>query len=121
MFKRLIISFSHAIDGLRYLLHHEHNFRIHVAAALCACVLAAWLRFSLVEWTVLVALIGLVMLAEAFNTSIERTIDCVVKHYDRDAKIAKDTAAAGVMLMAMGALVAGVLLFGVKIYRMFWG
>lgn len=107
----LIASFGYAGAGIGYLLRSQRNARIHLVLAVAAILLALWLKISTVEWAVLGLTIGLVFLAEAFNTAIESTIDLLSPDVHPLAKIAKDTAAAGVLLAAVTVLVVGVFLF----------
>lgn len=107
----LIASFGYAGAGIGYLLRSQRNARIHLVLAIAAILLALWLNISTVEWAVLSLTIGLVFLAEAFNTAIESTIDLLSPDVHPLAKIAKDTAAGGVLLAAVTALVVGAFLF----------
>jgi len=107
----LVASFSYAGAGLGYLLRSQRNARIHLVLTVVAIVLALWLKFSTVEWAVLSLTVCLVFLAEAFNTAIEATIDLLSPDVHPLAKIAKDTAAGGVLLAAVTALVVAAFLF----------
>ena len=59
----------------------------------------------------LVFAISLVVIAEMFNTAIEKTIDMITDEYHILAKIAKDVAAGGVLIAALNSAVVGYLLF----------
>ncbi len=107
----LIASFGYALQGLRFVLESQRNFRIHLLAALCAVLLAAWLRFSSTEWTALLLVIGMVLEAELFNTAAEVLVDLASPHYHPLAKQVKDVAAGAVLLAALVALLVGGLLF----------
>ncbi len=109
--RRLIASFRYAGAGIGYLIRSQRNARIHIALTVVAIILALWLKISSVEWAVLSLTIGLVFLAEAFNTAIEATIDLVSPDNHPLAKIAKDTAAGGVLLAAITAIVVALFLF----------
>ena len=110
-FRSLINAFSYAGAGLGHLIRSQRNARIHMALTVAAIILALWLQISPVEWAVLSLTIGLVFLAEAFNTAIEATVDLVSPNNQPLAKIAKDTAAGGVLLAAITALAVALFLF----------
>ena len=110
-FRNLIEAFSYAGAGLGYLIRSQRNARIHLALTVMAMILALWLKITSVEWAVLSLTIGLVFLAEAFNTAIEATVDLVSPNNHPLAKIAKDTAAGGVLLAAITAIVVALFLF----------
>jgi diacylglycerol kinase len=105
-------SFRHAIEGLRYVLSCERNFRIHIVAAVLVVALSAWLRISLVEWALMIAAIALVFAGEMLNTVVELTIDLITQERNDLAKYAKDVAAGAILVAAMAAAVMGLLVLG---------
>lgn len=109
--RRLIASFRYAGAGIGYLIRSQRNARIHIALTVVAIILALWLKISSVEWAVLSLTVGLVFLAEAFNTAIEATVDLMSPDTHPLAKIAKDTAAGGVLIAAITAIVIALFLF----------
>ena len=107
----LIDSFRYATAGLRYLIRTQRNARVQSGIAIVTVALAAALRVSRVEWAILTLLIALVLTLEALNTAIEATVDLVTSDFHPLAKIAKDTAAGAVWLMALASVVIGVIIF----------
>lgn len=89
----------------------QRNMRIHVTAA--AIVLGLGLLFNVgrLEFLALFFAIALVIAAELFNTAIEATIDLATGSYDPRAQIAKDVAAAGVLVAALNSLVVAYFVF----------
>jgi diacylglycerol kinase (ATP) len=108
-------SFGYAGAGLRYLVRSQRNARIHLVLSLVAIGLALWLGLGPVEWAVLVLTIGFVLASEAFNTAVEATVDRIGPEAHWLAKIAKDTAAAGVLIAALTAIGVAVCLFGPRL------
>jgi diacylglycerol kinase (ATP) len=106
-----LASFGHAFRGLAFLLRDEHNARIHFAASLGVVVTALALGVSRDDWVSLLIAMALVWLAEALNSALEYL--CDVAHPEPHPLIgkAKDVAAAGVLLVALAAVVIGVLVF----------
>lgn len=112
-------AFSYAWAGLRWAVRHERNLRIHLAAA--GLVLAAGFLFALegLEWAVISLTVFFVLAAELFNTALEKAVNMAVgDRYHDLAKIAKDVAAAAVLLAALNAVIVGFIIFGGKILRM---
>jgi len=64
---------------------------------------------------VLILAIGLVLLGEACNSALEAVVDLASPAIHPLAKIAKDVAAAGVLLAAMIAASTGLILLGPKL------
>ena len=119
--KRFFISLKNALRGILYVFVSQKNFKIHTVFAIAAVILAAILKFTYIEWVVLVLIIGVVMSCEALNTAIERTVDLVSPDYDERAKQAKDSAAAAVLIAAVSSVIIGILLFVIKIINFIKG
>ena len=108
----LLTSFKYAFSGMWHVLRTQRNARIHLSLALVVIVLGLWLGLSRIEWAIIVLTIGLVLAAESFNTVAEAAVDLATAEYHPLAKIAKDVAAGAVLLMAITAVVVGLLILG---------
>jgi diacylglycerol kinase len=115
---RRAMSFRAAFSGLRRLATSERHFQIHLIAATCAIILASFLGFSRLEWTILILTIGLVSVAEGLNSAIERAIDTTTPSFHPLAKAAKDIAAAAVLIAAIVSVVIGLLLYVPKLWAL---
>ncbi len=109
-------SFRHAAKGIGLVLRSQHNAWLHAVATVLALVLAAALHLRVEplttgEWADLVLAIVLVWVAETFNTGLEVLADGIEPERHPVVKIAKDIAAAAVLMAALGALVVGAVLF----------
>lgn len=113
--KRLINSFKYAIDGLKYAFLYEQNLTVHIIATIFVVFAGFIFKISAIEWLVLFLIIGLVIATELINTSIEATIDLVTDEINPIAKIAKDTAAAAVLVFGLTSLLVGAVIFVPKI------
>ena len=118
---RRATSFRAAFSGFRRLVTSERHFQLHLIAATCAAILAAFLNFSRLEWAILLVTIGLVLVAEGLNSAIERAIDTTTPSFHPLAKAAKDIAAAAVLIAAIVSIIVGVLLYGPKLWALFTG
>ena len=108
----LLKSFGDAFAGLVFVLRHQRNARIHVVAATLVVLLGLLLGLSRIEWALLMLTIGGVMAAEIANTAIEAVVDLLAPEFAERAKVAKDTAAGGVLVLALTAVVMGLLILG---------
>ena len=113
--KRLINSFKYAFEGLKYAFLYEQNLTVHILATIIVIILGFIFKISVFEWLVLFLIIGLVIATELINTSIEATIDLITDEINPLAKVAKDTAAAAVLVFGLTALIVGALIFIPKI------
>ena len=112
-------SFRYAWGGFIHLWHHEHNSRIHFLLALFAIGLSCMLRIDRMEWLIILGVIFSVFISEIFNTCIEKTMDFISKEQREEIRIIKDISSAAVSLSAMGACLAGCIIFLPKIYVWF--
>lgn len=110
-FKARIMSFKHAFNGIAEFFQTEHNALIHLIFAIAAIGLGVWLSVSTLEWIIIIFLIGIVFMAELFNTAIEKLGDSISDDYNESIKKAKDFSAAAVFIAAMTASVIGLIIF----------
>lgn len=110
-------AFRHAFSGLGYVLRTQKNAWIHASATVLVIVLAFWLGLDPLRWAILIFAIGLVWLSEAFNTALEAFIDLVIPDTHPLAGIAKDTAAAAVLIAAITAAIIGILVLGLPLLQ----
>ncbi len=110
-------TFKNARKGFRLVLKSEMNIRIHVAIATFVVFLALFLKFSAVEFSLLLFVIGLVIVAEMLNTAIEFTLDSIYHNrYSRMVGMAKDISAGAVMFASFISVLVGLVLFGNKLF-----
>ena len=76
------------------------------------CSSLGWLNLDTVRWSVLVLTIGGVLAAETINTTVEAIVDLLSPEWHAQAKVAKDVAAAGVLILSLTAIVIGLLILG---------
>lgn len=107
-----LASFRHAFAGWWTLIRTQPNARIHLAAAAAVTAMGLWLGLSLPEWALIALAVGLVLVAEFFNTALESVVDLASPHHHLLAKSAKDLAAGGVLMAAFTAVVVGLLVLG---------
>ena len=113
-------TFKNARKGFRLVLKSELNIRIHVAIAFLVIFLALILKFSALEFCILLFVIGLVIVAEMLNTAIEFTLDSIYHNrYSRMVGMAKDISAGAVMFATIISILVGVILFGSKFLEQF--
>lgn len=113
--KRLRKSFGYAFKGIDDVIEHEPNMKIHVVVAILVVIMAFILKVSIIEWIILVLLIGAVLAAETINTTVENLVDMYTKEYDEKAKVVKDTAAGTVLILAITSAIIGLIIFIPKI------
>lgn len=101
------------------MLRSEPHARLHAVATLVVVGAGVWLRLPVREWLLVALAIALVWTAEALNTAIERLADEVTRERREGIGRAKDMAAFGVLVAALGAATIGIGVFGPRILEWF--
>ncbi|MEM7735367.1 MAG: diacylglycerol kinase family protein [Deinococcota bacterium] len=113
--ERLKRAFGYAFAGLAQAWRSEANLRIEVWVGLVAITLAIVLDANLIA---VILTTMLVLACELFNSALEAIIDMVMPTYHPLAKRAKDIAAGAVLLVSLGAIVVGLLVFVPPLWRL---
>ena len=111
-------SFAYAFSGIAQGLA-QRNMRIHLVFAVIAIVACALLRCTVAEWIIVLVLIGLVIAAELINAAIEAVVDLASPDIHPLAKRAKDVAAGAVLVLAITAVVVGLIIYIGAFIRLF--
>ncbi len=112
-------SFRCGFIGLWDVLKSGRNAKIHVGIALAVITAGLCLPISRTEWAILVLTIGTVIAAEAVNTAIETVVDLASPSYHELARRVKDVAAGAVLMLAITAIVIGLLVLGPPVVALF--
>jgi diacylglycerol kinase (ATP) len=114
-------SVRHSLHGLRHILAHERNARVHLMVAFLALFLGLLLRISNAELAAVFFAVIIVFLAEIFNTAIERTLDLIDIEENPRIKLIKDMAAGAVLVAAVAASAIGLAIFLPEVVELIWG
>ena len=115
--RRQARSFQYAFGGWRYVLRTQPNAWIHALLSLIVIVLGSWLRIPARDWAVLILTFMIVWMGEFLNTALEAIVDMTSPAPHPLAKIAKDVAAAAVLIGALGAILVGLLILGPPLWQ----
>ena len=111
---KMLRSFKYAFQGV-WVLMEENNTRFHLFATVVVILTGLLVKLSSIEWSIITIITGLVWVAEAFNTAIEKLCDFVSKeHHPLIGKV-KDLSAAGVLIISCIAVIIGIIIFLPKI------
>ena len=109
--KRRAKSFHFAFHGLYYFFRTTHNAIIHAVATVAIIALSIVVQLSLTKFLFIIVSIGLVWMAELFNTAIEQLCDMVCPQQNPKIKFIKDLSAAAVLVTASVALITACIIF----------
>ena len=100
---------------MRHCIETERNMLIHFCAFCLVIFCGFFFQISSSEWIVCLLLCASVMSAELINTAVETTIDLCMPDIHPKAKLAKDTAAGAVLVIAIAAFFIGLIIFLPKV------
>lgn len=115
--KKLINSFKYAFQGIITSFKTERNMKIHVFIMLLVIIFGFVVNLNPVEWMIIITMIVIVISAELFNTSIETVVDMISPEKNEKAKVAKDVAAGAVLVLSIGSVIIGLIIFLPKIMK----
>lgn len=96
----IVRSFRAAIAGVLRTIAAQRNMKVHVLSALMVLIVGMALPLDVSARVALLFAIAIVFFAEILNTALEAFVDLHIRDYHRLAMMAKDAAAAGVLVLA---------------------
>ena len=114
-------SVTYALNGLRLAFRSQRNFRKHLIIAIFSLSLAILLKVSIVEFCIILFANMFVLVIEMLNSVIEFVIDAYYKNkWAKLAKLAKDIAAGAVLVSATTSAIIATLIYGLKVYEIYY-
>ena len=98
-------SVLYAWDGLIHTAVHQRNMRMHLIAAIMVGLVGSGIALGLAEKVTMIFCVLLVLFAEVLNSALEQLVDLATDVQHENARHAKDAAAAGVLVLAIGSMV----------------
>lgn len=102
--------------GAFLLIRTEASIKIQVVLAILMTGAGLYFEISTVEWILQVLAISLVVGIEGVNTAIEKICDFVHPEFDKRIGFIKDVSAGAVMLVSIGAIIVGLIIYLPKIF-----
>ncbi|MEK5038881.1 diacylglycerol kinase family protein [Sporosarcina sp. FSL K6-3457] len=109
--RKFFKAFDYAWSGILYGIKAERNLKFHLLATVIVLVAGLFTGLSVMEWCIVLLLIGGMLALEMMNAAIERVVDLVTMESRPLAKHAKDLAAGAVLIYAIISAVIGWLIF----------
>lgn len=119
MIRKHTISFKNAFNGLVSAFSTQPNYRIHIFLSFVSLVSGVYFKIGYLEFLAIGVLITMGLVIETINTAIEETCDAIDESIRPDIKIAKDTAAAAMLIFAIGSSVLAGFIFIPRIILLF--
>ena len=108
----LFKNITYALEGGKAVLRSEKSFKAQLCVIAIIGVFLLFINISTISKLILFFSTWLILIAEAFNSAIERVVDLTTQEYHQLAKEAKDIGSFGVLLT----FIFIVSIWGVTIY-----
>lgn len=104
-------KFKVALSGIYQAFKTETSLKVHFGSALTVCAGGFFFKLSNTDWCIIVIAILLVIAAELFNTAIEKLCDIIEPDHNYKIGLIKDISAGAVLVITIGAIVVGIIIF----------
>jgi diacylglycerol kinase len=102
-------KFGHAVRGVKIAIRNESSLRVHWLVTIGVILTGMMLELTSTSWCLLTLCIVVVLMAEMFNTAIERVCQVITQEQNHQIRDALDISAGAVLLVAVGAVIVGIL------------
>ncbi|REG81203.1 diacylglycerol kinase [Marinomonas pollencensis] len=102
---RVLSASRYSYQGLKAQWQHEAAFRQELCLFIIALPFALWLGDTALERAVLIFSVGMVLIVETLNSSVEAVVDRISDEHHELSGRAKDLGSAAVMLTLLLAVV----------------
>ncbi|TYP96775.1 diacylglycerol kinase (ATP) [Tenacibaculum adriaticum] len=117
--KKRLRGIKFALKGIWILATTEDSIKAQFFIGLFAIVLGFLFNISLSEWMIQLTITGLVLVAEALNTAVEKMADFIHPNFDKKIGIIKDVAAGAAGFAAIISIIVGCIIYIPKIAYIF--
>lgn len=117
--KNRLKSIGYSLKGIWILIKTESSIKIQLFVAVIVIFIGFLVGLSILEWIAQCIAIGLVLVAEALNTSIEKIADFIHPEYNKNIGSIKDIGAGAAGIAAIISLVIAALIYIPKLQGLF--
>ena len=108
-------SMTFALKGMWLLITTEDSIKAQLFFGLIATIFGFYFNISATEWMVQCILIGMILVAEALNTAVEKVADFVHPDFHKKIGFIKDIAAGAPAFAALTSLIVASIIYLPKI------
>jgi len=116
---RRLKSLKFAIRGVWLLILTEDSIKVQVVCAILITLMGFYFNIAPIEWMLQVIVVGLVLVAEAANTAVEKIADFIHPDYHEKIGFIKDIAAGAPTFAAITSLIVAGIIYIPKISILF--
>ncbi|WP_456423889.1 diacylglycerol kinase family protein [Lutibacter sp.] len=104
-------SVKYAAKGFWILITSENSIIAQIIIAITMTIIGFIMHISATEWMFQIVAIGLVLVAEALNTAIEKIADFIHPEYHKQIGRVKDISAGAAFFAAIFAIIIGLIIY----------
>ncbi|AMC09870.1 diacylglycerol kinase [Lutibacter profundi] len=104
-------SVKYAAKGFWILITSENSIIAQVIIVIFMTIMGFIMHISATEWMFQLVVIGLVLVAEALNTAIEKIADFIHPEYHKQIGRVKDISAGAAFFAAIFAIIIGLIIY----------
>lgn len=108
----MLHKFGYAFQGIAYGVTTQINLKVHLVATVIVVIISLLLRVPPTQLAILLVLCGAVVAAELMNTAVECVVNLASPGFHPLAKAAKDCGAGSVLVLAITAVIVGLIIWG---------
>ena len=116
--KEHTLSFKNAVAGLAWVMKTQKNFKIQLFLSILSLTGGFYFKISYIEFLIIGVLITVGLVIEVINTAIEEAIDAIHKDWQEAIKVAKDVAAAAMLIFSTGAFIIACIIFLPHLFKL---
>jgi diacylglycerol kinase (ATP) len=109
----------YALRGVWLLIKSEASIQVQLGFAILGIAMGFYFEISAAEWLAQLLVIGMVLVAEALNTGIEKLSDFVHPEYHEKIGFIKDVSAGAAAIAALISLAVAAIIYIPKISLLF--
>lgn len=99
------------------MLKSERNFQLEVFALLINLFLIIYFKLNSTDAALIILVCFFVLIAETFNTAIEKICDFIEPNFNKKIGLIKDIAAGAVILATLLSVLVGILVYSKYIFK----
>lgn len=103
------------MKNIKKFFEREQNLLVHITMTILVTIFGIIFNLQPYEWLLVCLMVAFVISSELVNSSIELVVDLYTDEFNPLAMVAKDVAAAAVLVSAFTALCVGMYIFIPKI------
>ncbi len=104
-------SLKFAFKGAFLLLSTEHSIMVQFTLGIAVTILGFVMDISSAEWMFQLLAVGMILVAESLNTTIEKLCDFVHPDYHKRIGFIKDISAGAAVFAALIAIIIGLIIY----------